>query len=306
MKHLLSLEEVSGKEILSLIDLAIKIKKNPRKFEKRLHNKVLLMLFEKPSLRTRLSFEVAMLQLGVHAIYYDLTTSPLEKGKENIEDTAKVVSRYVDVIMARLFEHSTLEKLAANASVPVINGLTNFSHPCQVLSDLLTIKEKFGKLKGLKLSYFGDANNNVTHSLLFALPKVGMHLTVFCPDKSEFRPRVQVSDIARREARHNATKLIITSDIKHTTNSDIVYTDSWMSYHIPKSQQRKRAAVLKKFQVNSKVMKAAGKAIFMHCLPAQRGMEVTADVIDSKRSVVFDQAENRLHMEKAILIWLLK
>ena len=305
--HLLSLKDLSGKEILSLVDLALKIKKSQSKYAKALAGKNLLMFFEKPSLRTRLSFEVAMLQLGGHAIYYDLQGSPLGKGKESVEDTARVVARYMDAIMARLYSHEDLKKIAANSRVPVINGLTDFSHPCQILSDLLTIREKFGKLKGLKLSYLGDANNNVTHSFMFALPKIGMHLSICCPPGKEFSPNPSVAEVARKYAKDNGTKFIISSNPEEVRDSDVLYTDSWMSYHIPKDQEARRISALQKYQVNSRLMHLAGKkAVFMHCLPAERGKEVTADVLDGGQSIVLDQAENRLHMQKAILVWLMK
>mgnify|MGYP001612654604 CR=1 FL=1 len=307
LRHLLSLKDLSGKEILSLVDLALKIKKSQRKYAKTLSGKNLLMFFEKPSLRTRLSFEVAMLQLGGHAIFYDMQGSPLGKGKETIEDTARVVSRYMNAVMARLYSHEDLKKMALNSHIPVINGLTDFSHPCQVLSDLLTVREKFRKLKGLKLVYLGDANNNVTHSLLFALPRVGMHLTVCCPNNKEFMPNASVVDAAKKYAKENSTKLVISSNPDEAKGSDVVYTDSWMSYHIPKDQEARRDTALKKYQVSSKTMQHADKnSVFMHCLPAKRGEEVTADVIDGRQSIVLDQAENRLHMQKAILVWLMK
>ncbi|OYT41468.1 ornithine carbamoyltransferase [Candidatus Pacearchaeota archaeon ex4484_26] len=305
-KDLLTLKEISKQEVLSLINLSLKIKKRPRAFENKLHNKTLLMLFEKPSLRTHLSFEVAAFKLGGHTIFFDLQGSPLGKGKESISDTAKTFSHYIDIVVARLFEHSKIEELARNASVPVINGLTNFSHPCQILSDLLTIKEKFGKFKGLKLTYLGDANNNIVHSLLFALPKLGMDLTIICPKKKEFQPQEKALRVGKILAKKNKTKLLVTSNVKQVAQSNIIYTDTWMSYHIPKSQKKRRVQALKKFQVNKKIMELAGKPIFMHCLPATRGMEVTSEVIDSKQSIVFTQAENRMHMEKAILLWLLK
>ena len=248
-----------------------------------------------------------MFQLGGHAIFFDMHEAPLAKGKESISDTAKTASAYVNIIVARLFEHANIEELARNAGAPVINGLTNFSHPCQILSDLLTIRERFGKLKGLKLAYFGDANDNIVHSLLYACPKAGIDLVICCPDKKEFRPLVSVVDFATREARHNATKIVISSNAEITKGADIIYTDTWMSYHIPKSEEKRRIAALKRFQVNSKIMKLAKKdAIFMHCLPAKRGQEVSTEIIDGKQSIVWKQAENRLHMEKAILIWLLK
>ncbi|MEK6852744.1 MAG: ornithine carbamoyltransferase, partial [Nanoarchaeota archaeon] len=198
MRNLLSLRDFSKKQILELVAFAQRIKKSPRKYRTSLKGKNLVMLFEKPSLRTRLSFEIAMLQLEGHAIYYDLQNSPLGKGKESVKDTALNISRYADAIMARLYEHETLIEMAKHSKIPVINGLTNFSHPCQVLSDLLTINEKFRKLSGLNLVYIGDANNNVTHSLMFACPKVGISLRVICPAKKEFMPNPDVIAFAKR------------------------------------------------------------------------------------------------------------
>ncbi|MBI2106461.1 ornithine carbamoyltransferase [Candidatus Woesearchaeota archaeon] len=295
-KDLLSLADMSKDEILETISLAQKIKKSPKKYSSKLKNKVLLDIFEKPSLRTRLSFEVAMYQLGGHTIYYDLAGSPLGKGKESIEDTARVVSRYVDVIMARLYSQDDLVKLAKNSSIPVVSGLTDYEHPCQILGDLLTIKEKLGKFN-IKIAYFGDAKNNVTHSLIFACSKLGIKLSIACP--KEMMPLNSVLK--------NSKDVEVTQDAdKAIRNTNIAYTDSWMSYHIPKSEHNKRVKLLKKYQVNSNLMKKSPKALFMHCLPASRGEEVTSDVIDSRRSIVLDQAENRLHVQKAILLKLLK
>ena len=295
-KDLLSINDLSKNEILEIISLAEKIKKSPRKYNSKLKNKVLLDIFEKPSLRTRLSFEVAMYQLGGHTIYYDLSNSPLGKGKESIEDTGKVVSRYIDVIMARLYSQDDLIKLAKNSSIPIISGLTDYEHPCQILGDLLTIKEKLKKLNNIKIAYFGDAENNVTHSLIFACSNLGIKLSIACP--KEMQP---LSSVLK-----NSRNVDVTQDVnKAIKNADIVYTDSWMSYQIPKSEHAKRVKILKKYQVNSNLMKKVPKALFMHCLPAMREEEVTSDVIDSKKSIVFDQSENRLHIQKAILLKLL-
>ena len=301
MKHFSTLKDLSEKEILDLVNSSLRIKRYPRFYSKKMYMKNLLMIFEKPSLRTRVSLEVAMNQMGGNAINYDLTTSPLAKGKETIEDTAKVISRYCDLITARVYEHSTLEKLAANSSIPVINALSNFSHPMQIIGDLVTIKEKFGRLKGLNLAYFGDGNNNVTHSLLYACSKLGVNITVSCPKQLMPLNHV-VKDAVKFSKRYNS-KVLIEHDPSKVKNQDIVYTDSWMSYHIKKSEKGKRIKLLKKYQVNKKIL---GKALFMHCLPAQRGYEVTADVIDGKQSIVLDQAENRLCSAKAILLWCLK
>ncbi|MBI2507637.1 ornithine carbamoyltransferase [Candidatus Woesearchaeota archaeon] len=286
MKHLLSIKDFSKEEILDFISLAEKIKRKPKKFSKKLLGKTLLMLFAKPSLRTHLSFDIAMYQLGGHAIFYDLSHSVLGE-KESIKDFSKVTSRYVNVIMARLYEHKQLEELAKYSLIPVINALTNFSHPCQILGDLLTIKEHFGKLDGIKLTFIGDADNNITTSLIYACPKVGIKLNIVCPKelKTKISGRYSLS-FSSKDAK-----------------GDIVYTDTWYSYHVPKSQYAKRKNLLKPFQVNKKLL---GKAKFMHCLPASRNEEVTDEVIDSKQSLVYDQAENRLHIEKAILLKLLK
>ncbi len=303
MKHLLSIKGLKRKEIFDFIKKASLIKKNPKRFSNALEQKSLLMLFAKPSLRTRLSFEVAMTQLGGHAIFYSIADSPLGK-KETIADTAKTASRYCDAIMARLFEHTEIEDLARNSSIPVINGLTNLEHPCQILSDFLTINEKKGKLKGLKLAYVGDCNNNTTHSLLYGCALAGIHIAIASPKGKEFEANEKIFSEAQRiakdskiESYHNAENAV--------KGADIIYTDSWMSYHIPKDDEVRRIKILKPFQVNSKLMSFAKKnAVFMHCLPAWRGYEVTSDVIDSNKSIVFDQAENRLHMQKAILLFL--
>ena len=289
---------------MDLINHAYKIKKYPGNYYSKLKNKTMLMIFEKPSLRTRVSFEAAMTQLGGHAIYLDAKDAPLGK-KETIEDTAKASSRYVDIIMARLFSRDSMEKLAKNSKVPVINGLTDISHPCQILSDLFTIHEKKKKLKGLKLCYVGDGNNNVTHSLLLGCSATGMDISVGCPKK--FEPLSLVIGLAQKNAKSSGSKIEVLHDAKKAAlNADIVYTDSWMSYHIPKEQEAGRLKAFKPFQVDKELMKCAKKdALFMNCLPAMRGYEQTADVIDGKQSIVFDQAENRLHMQKAIILKLM-
>ncbi len=293
MKHFLDIGGLSKVELIGLLDLADKVKKNPAEYSKKLAGKSLLMMFEKPSLRTRVSFEVGMEQLGGHAIYYDLATSPMGK-KESVADTAKTASRYVNAIMARLYSHAQLLELAETSSVPVINALTNFSHPCQVLADLQTAREKKGKLEGQKWAYVGDANNNVTHSLMQACTLLGITLSIGCPKSSQPDPKVKKGSAVITQSAEEAVK-----------GADVVYTDSWMSYHIPESEKASRIKLFKPYQVNKALMAHAKDAVFMHCLPAQRGMEVTGDVIDGKQSVVFDQAENRLHAQKALLLMLL-
>ena len=245
-----------------------------------------------------------MTQLGGHAIFLDAKDSPLGE-KETIEDTAKVASRYCDIIMARLFKQQDIEAMAQNASVPVINALTDTFHPCQALSDLFTIKEGKKGLNRLKLSFFGDGNNNVTHSLLVGCSKVGMNISVACPKKS--MPQQWIVDIAMKNSQISGSEVMITDNPKKAAeNADIVYTDTWMSYHIPKKEEEERIKMLMPYQVTSKIMaQAKNDAVFMHCLPAMRGYEQTADVIDGKQSIVFEQAENRLHMQKAIILKLM-
>ncbi|MBI2147130.1 ornithine carbamoyltransferase [Candidatus Woesearchaeota archaeon] len=306
IRHFLTLRDYSRKELEDMLRLASVVKKNQKKYGKALSGKTLLMMFAKPSLRTRLSFEEGMIELGGHAIHYDLSTSPFGK-KESPEDTGRIASLYVDCIMARLFEHSDIERLASGSTVPVINGLTNFSHPCQVMADLMTIKEHFGTLKGIKVAYVGDSNNNVTHSLLFGCSIMGLDISIGCPGKKDFMPNPDVVASAKRQAAKNKTAVIVTDDASEAVRgAHVVYTDSWMSYHIPDSEKAERLRALQPYQVNTALMKKANKnAVFMHCLPAERGMEVTADVIDGKQSIVVHQAENRLHFQKGLLVWLL-
>ncbi|MDP2749638.1 MAG: ornithine carbamoyltransferase [Nanoarchaeota archaeon] len=307
VKSLLSLMDVDAKKIDELISLSVAIKKNPGKYSKKLQGKTLLMIFQKPSLRTRISFEVAMNSLGGKAIVTEMSALPIGQ-KESMEDTAKVCSRYVDAIMARLFDQSELIKLKENSTIPVINGLTNEFHPARILSDLLTIYEKKKKLKGLKLCYLGDAKNNVTHCLLIGCAHMGIDISVACP--KEMMPRAEIVSKAQEIAKKSKSncKILITNDPKEAIdNADIVYTDSWMSYHILPAEKEQRLKALKEYQVNSEIVRYAKKDyIFMNCLPAMRGYEQTAEVMDGQNSIVFDQAENRLHMQKAILLSLLK
>ena len=302
-RNLVTLKDFSPEEVAKLMEFAAYIKKNPFEYSNAMEQKTLLMLFEKPSLRTRLSFEAGMTQMGGHAIFYSIKDSPLGK-KESMYDTAKCASRYCNIIMARLFKHSDIEELAKTADVPVINALTNFSHPCQVLSDLLTIKEKKGTLKGLKLAYLGDSNNNVTHSLLYGCALTGIDIAVACP--AGYKPMPLVIEQAKSLAKNSS--ITITHDaIEAAKDADIIYTDSWMSYHIKEEDEEKRVKIFEPYQVNTELMKHAKQdAIFMNCLPAKRGYEQTAEVIDGSQSVVFDQAENRLHMQKAIMLTLIK
>lgn len=307
MRHLISLKDWSTAEITAILDLADALKAAPEKYQDALQRRMLVMIFEKPSLRTRVSFETGICQMGGDAIFYDMASSPLAAGKETIGDMVKVLSRYADLLMARLFEHRHMEELAANAGIPVINGLTNFNHPCQVLADLQTIREKKGSLAGLTLAYLGDANNNVTHSLLYGCPKMGVSIRVGCPaDPSASPLPAVVTDASAAGGATGATVVVTHDPAEAVAGADVVYTDSWMSYHIPKSEMAQRVRQFMPYQVSVKLMaQAAADAIFMNCLPAMRGYEQAAEVIDGPQAVVFDQAENRLHAQKAVMLHLL-
>lgn len=302
MKHLISLKDWKSEDILNVLDLAVQVKAAPAQYADVLKQKTLLMIFEKPSLRTRISFEAGMTQLGGHAIYYDMSTSPMGGGKETIEDSIKVISRMCDLVMARLFKHGDILEMAQHATVPVINALTDNSHPCQILADLLTIKEKKGDLKGLTLAYLGDGFNNVTHSLMYGCTKVGMNVRVGSPEGH--MPAVEVTGKCAEFAEGSGSSMLITDDAEEAVKgADVVYTDSWMSYHIPKDEEEGRIKVFTPYQVTAgKMALAADGAVFMNCLPALRGAEQTAEVIDGPQSVVFDEAENRLHAQKAVLL----
>jgi len=263
-----------------------------------LKGKTLAMIFEKPSTRTRVSFEVGMWQLGGYALY--LSASDLQLGRgETIADTAQVLSRYVNGIMARVFAHQTILDLVKYSRVPVINGLSDFTHPCQGLADLFTIYEKKGRFEGLKLAYVGDGNN-VAHSLLYGCSKVGMNITLACP--KGYEPNSEVVVEAKAEGRRSGCKVIVTKDPKEAVRgADVIYTDVWASMGKEKEREQ-RIKTFKPYQINGKLVRGAKKDyLFMHCLPAHRGEEVTDEVADSKNSVIFDQAENRLHTQKAVM-----
>lgn len=263
-----------------------------------LKGKTLAMIFEKPSTRTRVSFEVGMWQLGGYALY--LSAGDLQLGRgETIADTAQVLSRYVNGIMARVFAHQTILDLVKYSRVPVINGLSDLTHPCQGLADLFTVYEKKGRLSGLKLAYVGDGNN-VAHSLLYGCSKVGMNITLACP--KGYEPNPEVVSEAKEEGRRSGCKVNLTDDPREAVGgADVIYTDVWASMGKEKEHEQ-RIKVFKSYQINGKLVKGAKKDyLFMHCLPAHRGEEVTDEVADSKNSVIFDQAENRLHTQKAIM-----
>jgi len=297
-KDLLTLDELSDGEIKKIIDLAIKLKKNNRRGKDKplLKNKTLAMIFEKPSTRTRISFDTGMYQLGGHSIYLSSNELQLSRG-ESLEDTAKTMSRYVDLIMARVYDHKTLEILSENASVPVINGLSDSFHPCQILADLMTIKEKKKKLKGLKIAWIGDGNN-VCNSLIYGCAKSKIKITIATPNG--FEPDMNIV----RKCKKYTDVTITNEPTLAVKDADIVMTDTFVSIHTKNPEQSRK--FLPKFQVNSSLMKKAkNNALFMHCLPAKRTHEVSEDVIDGPQSIVWDQAENRLHVQKALMLALL-
>ncbi len=298
-KDLLTLNELDKKEIGVTIDNAIKLKRELKAgiCKPLLKNKTLAMIFQKPSTRTRVSFETAMFQLGGHALSLSSDDLQLARG-ETIEDTSKTLSRYVDIIMARVYLHEEIEILAKNSTVPVINGLSDSFHPCQTLADLMTIKEKKKKLSGLKLAWIGDGNN-VCNSMIYGCAKTEIDIAIATPKGYEPDSRVvkeskKFTDI---ELLHDPTLAV--------KNADVVMTDTFVSIHHQTTDRAKD--FLPNFQVNSSLMKKAKpNAIFLHCLPAKRGQEVTSSVIDGPQSAVWDEAENRLHAQKSLMIALLR
>ena len=293
-KDLLTGDEISSKEFLELIDFSIKLKEENKTVKEKqlLENKTLAMLFEKPSTRTRVSFETGMKQLGGHTIILSLNEMQHSRG-ESVEDTAKTLSGYVDGIVARVYEHSFIEDLAKHATVPVINGLSNSYHPCQTLADFMTIKEHKKKFKDLKISWIGDGNN-VCNSLIFGCSKTQTDIVIATPKGFEPNPEVV------KKASENTTIDLTTDPESAVKDADIVMTDTFTSIHT--SDPKRIENFLPSFQVNESLMeKAKNDAIFMHCLPAKRDQEVTSAVIDGSQSVVWDQAENRLHSQKALL-----
>ena len=300
--HFVSLADHTAVELRALLDLARMIKANPSAFSQACAGQSLAMIFQKPSLRTRVSFQTGIFQLGGQGMYLGPTDIQLHRG-ESIADTARVLSRYVDGIMARVFGHQDILDLAANASVPVINGLTDYNHPCQVLADLLTVHEQFGRVEGLKMAYIGDGNN-MAHSLLFGGARVGMSVAVAHP--RGYAPDADTVTRAREFASEAGGSILITEDpAEAMADADVVYTDVWASMG-QEDEAAERLARFEGFQVNGALMaRARPSAIFLHCLPAHRGEEVGAEVIDGPQSVVFDQAENRLHAQKAIMVKLM-
>jgi ornithine carbamoyltransferase len=306
VRHLTKISDFTKEECDLIIQKAIEMKKNPEKFNSTMEHKTMLMIFEKPSLRTRVSFETGLNQLGGHAIFYSIKDSPLGK-KENIHDTVKCASRYVDIIGARVFKKEDIRELAKYSDVPVINMLDDWAHPCQILCDYQAILEKKGRLTDLKISYYGDAYNNVTYDLMRMAAIYGLKMDVACPEGTEYSPDPEVlKEVEELSKKSGAPIRVVHDAFEAAKDSDVLYTDSWMSYGIPTDQEEARKKIFMPFQVNQKVMSAAKPdAIFMNCLPAMRGYEQTAEVIDGPQSIVFDEAENRLHAQKAIILFLL-
>ena len=299
-KSLIEINPLSLEEIYQIFDLSrtLKEKQNTGEPHKLLEGKTLGMIFAKPSTRTRISFEAGIYQLGGMGMYFNQNDLQLKKS-ESVSDTAKVLSRYLNGIMIRTFDHQDVIDLAKFGSIPVINGLTDLHHPCQVLTDLFTVLEKRRTLKGLKLVYIGDGNN-MAHSLLHGCSKVGMNITIASP--SGYMPHQEIVAESKVNAKYMGSKIEITEDpVKAVSGADIIYTDVWASMGQEKEAVKRRKKFIK-YQVNSKLVKnAKDDYIFMHCLPAHRGDEVTDEICDSPNSVIFDEAENRLHVQKAIM-----
>jgi ornithine carbamoyltransferase len=306
-KDILSIADLSTHEIHSILMLAGKLKREQKMrgiYRSVLHGKTLGMIFQKPSTRTRVSFEVGMYQLGGGTVYLSASDIQLSRG-ETIEDTAKTLSLYLDCIMARVYDHRDVQTLATYASVPVINGLSDSFHPCQILADLMTIQEHKKKLNGLQLAWLGDGNN-VCNDLMLGCAKTGISMTAACPNGYE--PLEEIVMLAKAEGKKTGVDITITEDSASAVkDADIISTDTFISIGKEDEHATREVAFLPKYQVNTDIMKLAKEnAIFMHCLPAKRGMEVTADVIDGKQSVVWQEAENRLHVQKALLCFLMK
>lgn len=302
-KDFLSIRDFTREEILKTFNLAADMKAHPESYASALKGKTLALVFEKPSLRTRVSFDVGVQQLGGFSVYLSPTEINLGK-RESVHDVAKNLERMVQGIMIRTFAHQLVTDMARYASVPVINGLTDYSHPCQAMADYFTIQEIKGDLNGLKLCFVGDGNN-VAHSLMFAGARLGAHVTVACP--AGYEPDSVAVQQSSEDAKATGARIEITHDPNEgLKNADVVYTDVWASMG-QEAEAESRRLVFRPFQVNRSLMaKAKGDAIFMHCLPAHRGEEVTDDVIDAPSSVVFQEAENRLHVQKAIMYQLMK
>ena len=301
-KDFLTIKNISAQEIDEIFSLAAQLKKDKPAFKEKLSGKTIALIFQKPSNRTRVSFEVGIWQLGGHAIY--LKPEDISIGvRESIKDIAKTLSRYLDCVVMRTFEHQIIEELAFHATIPVVNGLSDLLHPCQALSDLFTIREKTGTLKKAKLCYIGDGNN-VCNSLMFGAAKTGLHLNIASPKK--YAPANAIFNEANAMAGQSGAAIsLFTDPVLAVKESDAVYTDVWASMG-KERETKKRKKIFSQYQLNEALLSNAKQnALVMHCLPAHREQEITDSVIDGPNSIVFDQAENRLHVQKAILIKLL-
>ena len=294
--------ELSAAQLREMLRLSGEVKAHPERFRGALSRRFLALLFEKPSLRTRVSFEIGMQSLGGGSVFLDYSAARLGE-RENVRDVAKNLERWVDVIAARTYAQSTVDELATNASIPVINGLSDRYHPCQILADFFTLEERLGSLRGFKLTFVGDGNN-VCHSLLMAAGRLGVHMRVATPEG--YRPDPAIVTEARQAARENKGKIeVLTDPVEAVEGAQAVYTDAWASMG-QEHEAGERAKIFAAYQVNKELMAhAAPDAFFMHCLPAHRGQEVTEEILDSPRSLVYDQAENRMHAQKALLLTLL-
>jgi ornithine carbamoyltransferase len=302
-KDLLSIEDISRETILELFELVLRMKKSPGEFRKSLDGAVLGMLFRKPSTRTRISFEVGIYQLGGTGMLFRPDELQLGRG-ETVADTARVMSRYIDAMMIRTFSHDEVVEFAAHASIPTINGLTDMLHPCQALTDYYTMWEKGLALPGLKVTYLGDGNN-VAHSLLNGAAKLGVHLVIGCPQGYE--PDARFIEAAMDQGQTTGCRIEVVHDpVAAVAGAQVVYTDVWASMG-QEEQERKKNTIFTPFRVSTELLaEASPDWYFMHCLPAHRGLEVTDEVADHERSIIFDQAENRLHVQKGILYNLLR
>ena len=301
MKHLISLHDLSSDEIFDILKLAAKLKDETKSGIEHhlLKGKTLGMIFTKSSTRTRVSFEVGMYQLGGYPLFLSSNDIQLGRG-EGIYDTANVLSRFLDGIMIRTFDHKDVTDLAKYGTIPIINGLTDLLHPCQILADLLTISEHKGKLEGLKLAYIGDGNN-IAHSLLYGCAKVGMNIAIGSPKSHSCDSEVVQNAIS--DAKKTGSEILLTEDpAEAIKDADVVYTDTWCSMG-QEAEKAERIKIFKDYTIDKELFaKAKSDAVFLHCLPAYRGYEVTEDVIDGPNSVIFDEAENRLHAQKAVLV----
>lgn len=300
MKDFLTIKNLSEKEIISLLNLADDIKSYPNKYTSALKGKILIMLFQKTSTRTRISFESGMYQLGGNAIYIDWRTTNIHLG--SLKDEIKCMASYSDLIMARVYEHQTLEVIKEASVVPVINGLSDLYHPCQILSDLMTIREIFGSFKDIKISWIGDGNN-VCNSLIIGC--IILNIPIFVATPKEYKPHTSVLEWVKTQGKEK-TVIISENPIEAVKDTNIIYTDTFVSMG-QEAETEQRLKIFKNYQINRELLKFAEKDPYiMHCLPAHRGIEITDDVLDSKNSLVFKQAENRLYLQKALMIKLLE